>query len=149
MTTGVEAKDAMCQLFRLALMTKAPPIVGSVPHIVFPWDTEQTIRDAKSYWTRISFRTVTTNQATFRGPTGNPRRWRVEGLVTVQFFAPMQDEMGARNLELLSPIGRDCFAGQKAAGCVWFRRPRIQELDPDGKWHRANAIAVYEYDEIR
>jgi hypothetical protein len=149
MTTGIAAKDAMCDLFRLAWAAHAPAIVGSVPHIVFPWDTVQQIEDAKAYWARISFRTVTTYQATFRGPLANPRRWRVEGLVTVQFFAPMQDEMGARNLEVLSPIGRDCYAGQKAADCVWFRRPRIQELNPDGKWHRANAIAVYEYDEIR
>lgn len=149
MTTGVAAKDGMCTLFRLAWEARAPGIVGSIPNVVYPWDTVTELTDAKNYWARISFRTVTTYQATYRGAQANPRRWTVEGLVTVQFFAPMVEEMGARNLELLSPIGRDCFAGQKTADCVWFRRGRIQELDPDGKWHRANAITVYQYDEIR
>jgi len=146
---NTEAKDAMCALFTAAWLAQTPAIVGTPPKIVYPWDTERSITNEALYWGRISFTTVLENQATYRGPMGSPRRWRVEGLVTVQIFAPMSDIQGARNLEKLADIARSSFRGAKAGDCVWFRRPRIQELDPDGKWHRANAIAVFQYDDIR
>jgi hypothetical protein len=149
MTTYQEARDEMCALFRTRWEALAPAIVGALPEVVWPDSTVTEITDGSKYWARVSFATVTEYQATLRGAQGVQRRWTTEGLVTVQVFAPMSDALGARKLNLLAPIARDAFRGTKAALCVWFRRARVIELERDGKWHRSNAVAAYQYDEIR
>lgn len=149
MTTYLDARDAMCSLFRDQWAARAPAVVGYLPDVVYPDDTVTEIKDGSKYWARISFATVTEYQATLRGANGVSRRWTSEGLVTVQVFAPMSEALGARNLRKLAPIARDAFRGTKFALCGWFRRARVVELDPDGVFNRSNAVAMYQYDEIR
>ena len=76
------------------------------------------------------------------------RRWRREGFVIVQCFAPL-DAGGITLAQRMAESVRDAYQGQATPGGVWFRRATTQEAGPDSAWFQVNAVIQFTYDEVR
>lgn len=77
------------------------------------------------------------------------RRWRREGMLYVQCFAPLSAGGLKRAMELACAF-RDGIQGSTGTpGGVWFRNPSAFEVGPDRNWFNANASARFTYDEVK
>lgn len=76
------------------------------------------------------------------------RRWRREGMLYVQCFAPLSAG-GLKRAMTLACAFRDGI--QKSKGTpsgVWFRDPTAYEVGPDRNWFNANSSARFTYNEV-
>lgn len=104
--------------------------------------------DTDDYFGRLSQRTVTRGQKTFRN--GPEKRYRTEGMLIVQVMAPMsQAEAGsfAKGRAICEGL-QSVYTSYPKNQSVEFLNIRIEELPNDGKRFRFNVIAEYNYDDI-
>jgi hypothetical protein len=97
-------------------------------------------------WARIQIRHVAGEQATLQG-SGNKRRFRRAGIITVQVFYPLK-RAALSNSRSLAEVARGAYEGKATASHIWFRNVRIQEIGPDGSWYQTNVLVDFEYDEF-
>jgi hypothetical protein len=126
----------------------AEPIVGYVPEIRWQGVEEGALPGADKFWMRASTTTVTTRQSGHMSPDapdGSPVVYDTYGFITLQVFAPMKGKDTWSKGELLSELGQRMFMASETGGGVWFRNPRIRELNNDGTWYRWNVLADYQF----
>lgn len=131
---------------------KAPAIVGAASAPVIRWqgDEEGALPGGTEFWMRASTQGVDTEQSGFAvgEHTQSGVRFTTTGIVILQLFAPMKGDGYAKG-ELLAALGQCMFMASHTPSGVWFRRPRINELENDGTWYRWNVIADYQFDQAK
>lgn len=127
-------------------------VVGYVPEIRWQGIEEGALPGASKFWMRAQTTTVTTRQSGHMStdePDASPVVFTNYGFITLQLFAPMKSKDSWSKGELLSELGQRMFMASETAGGIWFRNPRIRELNNDGTWYRWNVIADYQFDQVK
>lgn len=131
---------------------KAPAIVqGPAPEIRWQGEEEGPLPGGLKFWARCSTAGVDTAQSGFSTDEvgQNGARFTTTGVIIVQVFAPMKNRGSYAKGELLAALAQRTFMAAHTPSGVWFRRPRINELDNDGTWYRWNVIADYTFDQAK
>jgi hypothetical protein len=107
----------------------------------------------KDAYLRFTMNPVLERQATFRAnlPDGSkPQRYTATGVIIIQCFVPRHlAETAEESLRLLSTSVKKLYRGKQFGdSCVWVRNVRVNKLDPEPTFLRANVVGEYEYDEI-
>lgn len=150
-TTPQLARKAMFALVDSVWQAKSEAIVGYVPHIRYQGVEEGTLPGADKFWMRASTMTVLTSQKGHRVPEVGVSQpvYETYGNITLQLFAPMKSAEAYAKGELLAELGQCMFMASETGGSIWFRNPRIRELENDGTWYRWNVIAEYQYSQVK
>lgn len=130
---------------------RSAAIVGYIPEIRWQGDERPGLPGADKYWMRASTNTVTTRQRGHMVPEAGISKPVYDnfGFITLQLFAPMKSPESYAKGELLAELGQRMFMASETGGSVWFRNPRIRELDNDGTWYRWNVIADYQFSQVK
>lgn len=122
------------------------PIVGNNNELRYYGLKYANAVPTTKYWGRLSIQTVSEDQDTLRNGT---RRYRAEGLVFVQLFAPINDSQVATKLDQIADGVRNLFRHCTAADNVQFSRARVVDnIDPEPAWLRANVVSEFEYNQF-
>lgn len=130
----------------------APAIMGGVPQVRYQGVEERTLPGAVEYWARASTQMVTTGQRAHQmnpTPGQSPVVFETNGVILIQIFAPMKNRDSYAKGELLAELAQCMFMATETVSGVWFRNPRINELENDGTWYRWNVIVDYQFNQIR
>lgn len=130
----------------------AEDIVGYVPEIRWQGIEEPELPGADKFWMRAGTTNVTTRQSGHMSPDapgGSPVVYDNFGFITLQIFAPMKGRESWSKGELLSELGQRMFMASETGGGVWFRNPRIRNLNHDGTFYRWNVIADYQFSQVK
>lgn len=129
----------------------AEDIVDYAPEVRYQGVEEAELPGSNLYWMRASTQNVMTTQVGHSMPEDGVSEvvYRTVGFVTLQVFAPMNIRGSYEKGELLSTLGQRMFMASETPGAVWFRNPRIRELNNDGTWYRWNVIADYQFDQSK
>lgn len=141
--TYEQARDEM-----LALVKDAADIAA--PGIRIDWQGKEnnTPPPLDAEWLAVSLRHSEGGQASLSCEHGK-RRWRRNGMLSVQCFAPLSAGGLKRAMELACAF-RDAIQDSKGtASGVWFREPVAKEIGPDRNWFNANTSARFTYDEVK
>lgn len=125
-------------------------IAGYVPEARYQGFELPALPGADKFWMRAMTTTVTTRQTGHMmpdPPNGSPVVYTNFGFITVQIFAPMIDPTSWSKGELLAELVQSVFMAAETPGNVWFRNPRIREINNDGTWFRWNVISDYQFDQ--
>lgn len=76
------------------------------------------------------------------------RRWRRNGMIFVQCFAPL-DKGGATLAQRMAESARAVYEGTSTPSGVWFRDASTMEVGMDRAWFQVNAFAQFTYDDVR
>ena len=133
-----EARDVMVGVFYSAWKT-----LGSLPIV---WtDIPGDVPKGETVWARVTLRHATGGQASLAGEDG-ARRWKREGTLFVQVFAPVGD--GSVKVYATAQAVSNAF--QSARGLsVWFRNIRINEVGTSGAFEQINVLVDFTYDDVR
>lgn len=101
----------------------------------------------KDAFLRFTMNPVLERQATFRNPEGK-QLYDSQGVFIIQCFVPRKLKTCAENLRLLSTRVKLLYRGNQLDGCVWARNVRVNKLDPEDNFVRANVVAEYEFEEV-
>lgn len=150
----ISQQNARKQIFTVVhtiWQDRAGAIAGYIPEIRWQGVEEGALPGTDKFWMRVSTNNVTTNQVGHRTvePGVSDVVYRTVGFIVLQIFAPMKGADSYAKGELLSELGQAMFMARETPGSVWFRNPRIREIDNDGTWYRWNVIADYQFDQIR
>lgn len=126
----------------------APAIVDPLPEMRYQGVEEAALPGATKFWARASTQLVTTRQSAFVTDGDVPIEYATAGVVFVQIFAPMKPNGYAKG-ELLAELAQRMFMQGETPSGVWFRNPRINELANDGTWYRWNAIADFQFNQVK
>lgn len=143
-----EARDAMLALFKTAWDAQTPP----VPIVIYDDMRSQPPTDSES-WARVNVQHANTVQATLGGVGG--RRFRKNGVLTVQVFTPLAGGPGSAGGGLtvndaLVKIAVDAFEGRSTRpDGVEFRGVTPREVGQSGAWFQTNVIVLFRYDIIK
>lgn len=152
MITPQEARKQMFQLVSTCWNANTTSIVGYIPEIRWQGVEEAAVPGASKFWMRARTTPVTTRQGGHRlpeGPNGSPVVYDTYGFITLQIFAPMKGRESWSKGELLSELGQRMFMASETGGAVWFRNPRIRELNNDGTFYRWNVISDYQFSQVK
>lgn len=151
MISQQNARKEMFALVDAAWQAGAGAIVGTVPEVRYQGVEKKDLPGADKYWMRASTQNVMTKQKGHSLPVAGVSDvvYQTEGFITLQIFAPMNSPAAYAKGELLSALGQRMFMASETPGAVWFRNPRIRELDNDGTWYRWNVIADYQFDQTK
>ena len=152
MLTYQQARKEMFAKVEGCWEAHAGAIVGYTPEIRWQGVEEGKLPGADKFWMRASTTTVTTRQGGHmspEGPEGSPVVYDTYGFITLQVFGPMKGKDSWSKGELLSEVGQRMFMASETAGGVWFRNPRIRELNNDGTWYRWNVISDYQFSQVK
>lgn len=142
--TYEEARDEILAHFTTAWNAQASP-----PLLLYD-DKPRDLPDAAPY-ARITLQNNTAGQVTLGGKPslgGGGRRFRRNGIVTVQIFTPFGD--GLTTADPLVDLAVDAFEGEDTGSDrIEFRNVRANEVGHDGVWHQTNVIAEFEYDRVK
>lgn len=147
-TTYTGAIDDIFKIFEDAWLAGSAAIVAYVPEIRWQGKEKEDKSPVTKYWVRVSTQTVIDKQSAMNSQTNGKRRYRTEGLVTVQLFCPKTDKLGHDNGNLLAELARSAFRGKRTPGGVSFYDARIVPLPPDGDAFKFNIVSNYRYAEI-
>lgn len=149
----VSQPAARREIFALiaAAWVDAEDIVDYIPEVRWQGVEESELPGSNLYWARASTQNVMTTQVGHAMPQVGVSDviYRTVGFVTLQIFAPMNIRGSYTLGELLSALGQRMFMASETPGAVWFRNPRIRELNNDGTWYRWNVIADYQFDQSK
>lgn len=146
--TYTGAIDAIFSLFLAHWTFNAPGVVGYVPELRWPGDSNAAPADSSRFWGRVSQQTVEQRQTSFAtNVDGEGRRYRTTGLVYLQLFCPATVDGVVHGREL-ADVARSAFKGRATTNGVAFNNVAIQEPPPENGRFRLNVVAQYEYDEI-
>lgn len=129
----------------------AGAIVGYIPAIRWQGVEEGALPGADKFWMRASTQGVDNRQRGHMMPEvgiSKPVHDNI-GLIILQIFAPMKSPGAYAKGELLSELGQGMFMASDIGGSIWFRNPRIRELDHDSSWFRWNVIADYQFSQVK
>jgi hypothetical protein len=142
--TYEQAKDEM---FGLVLAQANITALGI--HIEWQGKANNVAPPQDGEWLRVSVRHDPngSRQASLSCEQGK-RRWRREGVLSVQCFAPQEAGGLKRAMELACAFRDAIQASKGTASGVWFREPNAREIGPDKNWFNANASARFTYDEV-
>lgn len=98
-------------------------------------------------WFRWTMQHTEGGQASLSCEHGE-RRWRRNGLIIVQCFAP-SDKGGLTLAQRMAESVRDAYQGQATPSGIWFRNATTQEVGFDEGWYNVNAVIQFTYDEVR
>lgn len=147
------ARKEIFALIKAAWDDKAPAIVGAAtaPEIRYQGVEKGALPGADKYWMRAGTQMVETGQSSFAVTEHTARgvRYTTDGIVILQLFAPMSAVDGYAKGELLAYAAQCMFMAANTPSGVWFRRPRINELDNDGTFYRWNVFADYQFDQAK
>jgi len=146
--TPQEARKEMLALVETIWTAKSAAIAGYVPEVRYQGNESAGLPGTSKFWMRAGTTTVTTRQSGHQspdGPEGSPVIYDTYGFITLQMFAPMNFKDAWSKGELLAQLGQCMFMASETGGAVWFRNPRIRELNNDGTWYRWNVIADYQF----
>lgn len=146
------ARKEMFALVTKCWKLRAPAIVGYVPEIRFQGVEEGALPGADKFWMRASTKSVTTRQSGHRSVDfggADDVVYDSYGFITLQMFAPMKGKDTWNKGELLSELGQRMFMASETGSGVWFRNPRINDLNNDGTWYRWNVIADYQFSQTK
>lgn len=148
-TYAVAVNDIFKQI-NDAWVAGAATAVGEPVELRFVGVEKEGKIPTEKFWGRVSTQGAAEGQASMANGiiAPNNRRYRADGLVYVQLFAPKSRNTAMQKLRLLSQLARDAFRGKSTANGVSFNFARIQELDPEESFYRINVVAEYQYDEI-
>lgn len=147
-------QNARKELFALVdsdWQSKSGAIAGYIPEVRYQGVEEGDLPGADKFWMRASTQTVTTTQRGHRMPEAGVSQPVYDnfGFITLQIFAPMKSVDSYAKGELLAELGQCMFMASETGGAIWFRNPRIRELDNDGTWYRWNVIADYQFSQVK
>lgn len=151
----VSPQTARKQIFQRILdcwSANAGDILSPIPELRFQGLELSGIPGATSFWARASTQLVTTRQAAHampEAPDGSNVVYETHGLVFLQIFAPMKNPEAWAKGELLAQVGQRMFMASETSSAVWFRNPRMVELQNDGTWYRWNVIAEYQFNQTK
>ena len=150
MTTYTTAINDIFTQINTAWIAGAAAAVGEAAELRFVGVEREGKIPLDKFWGRVSTQGVAEGQASIANGVGAPnnRRWRADGLVFVQLFAPKSRNTAMQKLRLLAQLARDAYRGKQTLNSVSFYNARIQELDPEELFYRINVVAEYAYDEI-
>lgn len=119
------------------------------PTAALRWTGKQvnTPPAADTSWFRWTMQHTEGGQASLSCEHGE-RRWRRNGLIIVQCFAPL-DKGGLTLAQRMAESVRDAYQGMDTPGGVWFRNATTQEVGIDDAWYQVNAVIQFTYDEVR
>lgn len=152
MITPQEARKEIFARVKACWTAGANAIVGYTPEIRWQGIEEGELPGASKFFMRASTTGVTTRQSGHQcpdDPGGSPVVYDTYGFVTLQIFAPMKGKDNWSKGELLSELGQRMFMASETGGGVWFRNPRIRELNNDGTWFRWNVLADYQFSQTK
>lgn len=151
MITPQNARKEMFDLVNTCWNDHSLPIIGYVPEIRWQGIEEAEFPGADKYWMRASTNNVSTRQRGHQMPEAGLSKvvYDTFGFITLQIFAPMKSPVSWANGELLSELGQGMFMATETGGAVWFRNPRILQLNNDGTWYRWNVIADYRFSHVK
>lgn len=150
-----DARQEMAKLLSDTWTAKAGTIVGgAVPELRFQGIEKGATPGSTKYWARFGAYMDDTRQSAFQmdETTAYGVRFQTSGVAICQVFAPMTlagDNAtfykGAKLAELVQCV----FMAANTPSGIWFRRPRIQELDNDGTFYRWNVIVDFYFDQAK
>lgn len=116
------------------------------------WDPRPAIYDdvggkiptSEGAWARATIRHANGNQASLGGI--GSRRFREEGTVIVQVFAPVGD--GSTACYEAARLVQNAFRDARDP-VVWFRDVRMNEIGSSGSFEQINVLATFSYDDVR
>jgi hypothetical protein len=149
--TPQQARKELLALVNTCWQAKAGAIVGYVPEIRFQGVELPGLPGAEKFWMRCSTQGVAAPQRGHMMPEAGiskPVHDNI-GFITLQIFAPMKSPDSWEKGELLAELGQGMFMASETGGSIWFRNPRIRELDNDGTWYRWNVIADYQFSQVK
>lgn len=120
------------------------------PGIRIDWDGKEnnTPPPQDAEWLAVRLRHTGSGQGSLSCEHGQ-RRWRRDGMLHVQCFAPLSAGGLERAMEIACAI-RDAIQVSKGTPSgVWFREPVAKEIGPDRNWYNANTSARITYDEVK
>ena len=133
-----------------ALVKATADIVA--PNIRIDWQGKEnnTPPPQDAEWLAVSLRHSPSGsrQASLSCEHGQ-RRWRREGMLYVQCFAPLSAGGLKRAMELACAFRDGIQESKGTLSGVWFRDPTAAEVGPDRNWFNANASARFTYDEVK
>lgn len=149
--TPQNARKEIFERFDTTWAAKAGVIVGGdAPEVRYKGDERKELPGSSKYWARASTQMVDTRQAAHQmpeAPDASNVIYATAGVVIIQIFAPMSERTSYGKGELLAELAQCIFMATETPSAVWFRNPRINELDDDGTWYRWNVIADYQFDQ--
>ena len=152
-TTYQSARKSIFSLIDTKWQAKAPAIVGgAAPEIRYQGAEKAEKPAASAYWMRAGTQTATTRQTAYidpEAPGQSPPEFTTDGVVILQLFAPMTGPGSYAKGELLAEAAQCMFMATQTSEGVWFRNPRINELENDGTWYRWNIIADFQFNQVR
>jgi len=149
--TPQNARKELFQLVYGVWINKSAAIIGYIPEIRYQGLEKAGLPGADKYWMRASTNTVATQQRGHTVPQEGISKAVYDnfGFITLQVFAPMKSTDSYAKGELLAELGQCMFMASETSGSIWFRNPRIRELDNDGTWYRWNVIADYQFSQVK
>lgn len=144
--TEIEARRAILDAFWIAWKTHAPVAARTSSIPVVQWEDQEPTEpaDPSKSWARV---TVKHGPSAQRSLGDGLRRFERTGLVIVQAFSP-RDARGCETSLALATVAKNAFEGKSTQG-IWFRNCRAAEVGPDKGWYQSNAIAEFNYDDVK
>ncbi|MFQ1018075.1 hypothetical protein [Gilliamella sp. BG7] len=151
MTTNYEeAHDLIKSIFVKKWATKAENEIGYKPTIIWQGKDELTKPDKDKCFCRFSVWTAKETQTTLGCNDLDVETWRnryrTDGYLMVQIFAPKSALNGSELSRSLAVLARDIY--RHIDGPVKFKNGRVQELDSEQGFYRTNTIVDFTYDEV-
>lgn len=146
MTTDLdEAWDTLTDYLEAQWPTVSSAIVGTPVPLYYEDLTKPDI--PSSHFARFSMQPVGDRQRYFKnGDVGQPI-YVTNGVLYLQVFTLRSDFKAAELKRRLAVAGKALFRGKSFDGCIWTRNVRINWLDPEPKFLKANVVAEYQWDE--
>lgn len=146
-----EARKAMFATINTCWQAGAGAIAGYVPEIRYQGLEVGALPGADKFWMRAGTQGVDNRQRGHMMPEVGISKPVYDniGLIILQIFAPMNSPDSYGKGELLAELGQGMFMASDIGGSIWFRNPRIRELEQDGTWFRWNVIAEYQFSQVK
>lgn len=143
-----EATDEMKAHVLAVWRSATTQYMGAIQPMLFQGVTA-AIPASPALWARLSINTVDQGQSKLSDMNfAGAKTHTAIGNVFVQVFMPIAVADSWRKGTLIANKVKNALALRTASGTVWFRNPRIAELDPEQSFHRLNVVAEFEYDEV-
>jgi hypothetical protein len=97
-----------------------------------------------TYWARVSSQVVEEQQETLRNGSGQ-RRFRTDGIVTIQLFAPRAVSLALNQLDQIAELLRNDFRTYQPEGMEFTNAVIVDNVRAEPNWQRANVVSNYTY----
>lgn len=100
--------------------------------------------DNGSYWARVNSQVVDEPQETLRNGL-EQRRFRTDGLIIIQLFAPRAKSTSQTELDQIAELIRNDFRTHQSADMEFTNARIADNVQPEPNWQRANVVSNYTY----